>query len=202
MFDKEIEAIAKCTELVKELDDDAKIRVLKYLIERFGIGSYPTIPPTQVPPTINRPILTKNTLSTTSLNGNMEQIEVFQEAESVNYPSLKDLLVKNYPKTEGEWVLCYAFYSSHFGKDTFKKDDIVEKYRENGRHSSIRIGNLTNNINVGVKKDWIKSVNNNEYFLKPEGIEYAKEVLNGRSTSKESKPTIKRKTNSTQKVEE
>jgi hypothetical protein len=38
MFDKEIEAIAKCTELVKELDEEAKFRVIKYLIERFGTG--------------------------------------------------------------------------------------------------------------------------------------------------------------------
>ena len=43
MFDKEIEAIAKCTEVVKELDDDAKVRVVKYLIERFGIGTNPIV---------------------------------------------------------------------------------------------------------------------------------------------------------------
>ena len=40
MFDKEIEALAKCSELLKELDDDSKYRVLKYLLERFGFSAF------------------------------------------------------------------------------------------------------------------------------------------------------------------
>ncbi|MBK7873776.1 MAG: hypothetical protein IPJ74_25520 [Saprospiraceae bacterium] len=38
IFDKEMEALVKCTDMIKELDDEARIRVVKYLIERFGIG--------------------------------------------------------------------------------------------------------------------------------------------------------------------
>src|SRR3569833_1152295 len=115
MFDKEIEAIAKCTELVKELDEDAKFRVIKYLIERFGIGT------TTIPPQTNNG--TKpGTSNAKLLNGssdNFEDISDAQQEEENDYPSLKDLVVKNYPKTESEWVLCYAFFASKFGTDTF-----------------------------------------------------------------------------------
>ena len=32
MFDKEIEAIAKCNELIKELDENSKFRVIKFIL--------------------------------------------------------------------------------------------------------------------------------------------------------------------------
>ncbi|OCX54221.1 hypothetical protein BEL04_08150 [Mucilaginibacter sp. PPCGB 2223] len=187
MFDKEIEAIAKCTELVKELDEDAKFRVIKYLIERFGIGT--TTNPAQTnngSKPVNNPKL---------LNGNsdnFEDISDTQQEDDNDYPSLKDLVVKNYPKTEPEWVLCYAFFASKFGTDTFKREDIIEKYKENNRSSTSTTANLANNINSCIKKDWIKS-QNNTFIIKPEGIAYAKEILKGNSTSKEVKAVKKKK---------
>ena len=90
-------------------------------------------------------------------------------------------------------ILCYAFYSSKYGKDTFKKDDILEKYKENNRMSSSTSANLSNNINSCVKKDWLKSINTSEFVLKSEGTKYVKEILKGNSISKEVKPG-KRKT--------
>lgn len=190
MFDKEIEAIAKCTELVKELDEDAKFRVIKYLIERFGIGN----PPLQTQPNINNGA--KNAANTAHLlNGNTDHFEDIADAkqdEDNDYPSLKDLLIKNYPKNEPEWMLCYGFYASKFGTDTFKREDIIERYKENNRASSTNIGNIANNLSSCIKKDWIKSVNK-EYIIKPEGLTYVKEILQGRSTSKEVKVAKKKK---------
>lgn len=187
MFDKEIEAIAKCTELVKELDEDSKFRVIKYLIERFGIGNSPS--------QFQGNGTNKNTASSTQLlNGDTDQFEDISDSkqyEENDYPSLKDLLVKNYPKTEAEWVLCYAFFASKFGTDTFKREDIIEKYKENNRSSASTVANLGNNINSCIKKDWIKSQNNN-LIIKPDGIAYAKEILRGKSTGKEAK-AVKRK---------
>lgn len=37
MIDKELEAIFKCHELMKELDDDSKLRVFKYLLDRYNL---------------------------------------------------------------------------------------------------------------------------------------------------------------------
>jgi hypothetical protein len=110
------------------------------------------------------------------------------------YPTTKDLLIKNYPKTETEWILCYAFYSSNFGKDLFKRDDILTRYKENNRLTDSSRANLANNLSSCVKKDWIKSINASEYLIKPDGVTYVKEILKGRSTSKEVK-AVKRKPN-------
>ena len=184
MFDKEIEAIAKCTELIKDLDDDAKMRVIKYLIERFGIGTQP----------VNYTVMPTNYQTTKAqiTEGN-HQTTHFVDAETVDFPTLKQLVIKNFPKNETEWVLCYAFFASKYGNETFKKDDVVEGYKESNRYTSNNKNNLTNNFNGCIKKDWIKDINKDEYILKPDGISYAKEILKGNSTSKEVKRTKKSK---------
>ncbi len=187
MFDKEIEAIAKCTELIKDLDDDAKMRVIKYLIERFGIGTQP----------VNYTVMPTNYQTTKAqiTEGN-HQTTHYVDAETVDYPTLKQLVIKNYPKNETEWILCYAFFASKYGNETFKKEDIVEAYKECNRYTTSNKMNLSNNFNACIKKDWIKDVNKEEFILKPEGIEYAKEVLKGNSISKEVKRAKKGKSTS------
>lgn len=184
MFDKEIEAIAKCTELIKDLDDDAKMRVIKYLIERFGIGTQP----------VNYTVMPTNHQTTKAqiTDGN-HQATHFVDAETLDFPTLKQLVIKNYPKNETEWILCYAFFASKYGNETFKKEDVVEGYKESNRYTSNNKNNLTNNVNGCIKKDWIKDINKDEFILKPDGIAYAKEVLKGNSNSKEVKRTKKSK---------
>lgn len=184
MFDKEIEAIAKCTELIKDLDDDAKMRVIKYLIERFSIGTNP----------VNYTVMPSNqqTAKAHITEGN-HQTTHFVDAETVDYPTLKQLVIKNYPKNEQEWILCYAFFASKYGNETFKKDDIIEAYKECNRYTHSNKMNLSNNFNGCIKKDWIKDVNKEEFILKSEGVAYAKEVLKGNSASKEVKRTKKSK---------
>lgn len=188
MFDKEIEAIAKCTELIKDLDENSKIRVIKYLIERFGIGTSPIHTGNFVP---NKQISQGN-----FNNDEIEHQDFIEESKTEDYPTLKQLLVKNYPKNETEWILCYAFFASKYGEDTFRKEDITERYKENGRHTTSTNANLSNNINACIKKDWIKDINKDEFILKQEGIDYAKEVLKGNSTAKEVKRTKRAKGNS------
>lgn len=182
MFDKEIEAIAKCTELIKDLDEDAKMRVIKYLIERFSIG--------------NNPINNMGNTSQQIPKGqflNTSQETNFLDAETVDYPTLKQLVIKNYPKNEAEWILCYAFLASKYGTETFKKDDVIEGYKESNRYTENNSKNLSNTFNSCIKKDWIKDFNKDEFILKSEGISYAKEVLNGNSISKEIKRIKKSK---------
>lgn len=183
MFDKEIEAIAKCTELIKDLDDDAKMRVIKYLIERFGIGTNP----------VNYTVMTNQQLSKTQITGGNHQAPHLVDAETVDFPTLKQLVIKNYPKNETEWILCYAFFASKYGNETFKKEDVVEAYKESNRYTPTNKNNLTNNFNGCIKKDWIKDINKDEFIIKPDGITYAKEVLKGNSTSKEVKRIKKSK---------
>lgn len=187
MFDKEIEAIAKCTELIKDLDDSSKIRVIKYLIERFGIGTNPINTNTFIP---------NHQLSHQTQNAEVVQSS-FENSNGKNddHPTLKQLVIKNYPKNETEWIMCYAFLASQYGEDTFKKADILEKYKESNRLTDSTRANIGNNINGCIKKDWIKDINKDEFILKPEGIAYVKEVLKGNSTAKEVKRAKRTKTN-------
>lgn len=191
MFDKEIEAIAKCTEQIKDLEEDAKVRVVKYLIERFGIGFSKS-------PTFERSVNADMPVKQLKESQPGEVVEFVDEESDNDYPTLKDLMIKDYPKTEAEWVLCYAFYSSKSGTDTFKREDISDRYKENNRFSESSKANLGNNINACVKKDWFKSVNDSDFVMKPEGINYSKQVVSGNSISKERKPN-KRKNS---KIEE
>jgi len=187
-FDKEIEAIAKCTELIKDLDNDAKFRVIEYLIKRFGIGTTNFY---DIPQKLNGNQDINSLISDTR----EEVVEYTDEAvaESFEYPTLKDLLIKNYPKNEAEWILVYSFYSSGFGKDIFTKDDIIEKYKDNGRQTRSNSANLGNNLKSVVKKDWIKSINETQYIMKNEGTKYAQEVIKGNSVSKERKSSKRQK---------
>ena len=98
--------------------------------------------------------------------------------------------------------MCYAFYSSKFGTDTFKREDILDKYKENNRLSQSTQANLGNNLNSCIRKDWMKSINATDYILKPEGVEYVKEVLKGKSTSKEVKAAKRKSNNSAEQKSE
>ena len=174
MFDKEIEAIAKCTELIKELDDDSKIRVIKYLIERFGIGM-------QNSSSFQNHNSQKPLISNTD-NFDEEMNTPHVDVLNSDYPSLRDLVIKDYPKNEVEWVLVYGFYSSDFGNNTFTRGDILSKYDETNRKTETRRKNMSQSISTGVKKDWYKSLNDNEYILLEEGKKYCREILSGNST--------------------
>jgi hypothetical protein len=178
MFDKEIEAIAKCTELIKDLDDNAKMRVMKYLIERFGIGMEKS--QTMEMSESNGQEGTKliNSIS----DNDYEDVESESVESDKDFPSLRDLVIKDYPKNEAEWVLVYGFYSSNYGKDTFTRENILSKYEETNRKTDARRKNLSKSVSTGVKKDWFKSMNDKEYIILDEGKKYVSAILAGNSS--------------------
>lgn len=117
------------------------------------------------------------------------------DVSNSDYPSLRDLVIKDYPKNEAEWVLVYGFYSSDFGNDTFTRDDILSKYDETNRKTDTRRKNMTQSISTGVKKDWYKSLNDKEYILLEEGKKYCQEILSGNSAG-HTRKVAKKKSNS------
>ena len=180
MIDRETEVLSKCTELLTEVDDNARFRIVKYLIERFGIMPNSTEG--------NNKNNFVNQSPQFVINANAHSFDYTEETNiKEEYPTLKQVVLKNMPKSEAEWVLCYAFYASNYGNDSFFKDSILDKYKESNRDTKIRLGNLVNNIHSCIKKDWIKDINKNEYTINDCGIVYAKEILKGNSTSKEIK---------------
>jgi hypothetical protein len=111
------------------------------------------------------------------------------------YISLRDLLLKQLPKSEPEWLLVYAFYSSNYAQNEFTRDDILLKYEETNRKTDNRMANLSNNIKAVVGKDWLRSLNDKDMLVTDEGITTAKEILSRTSSSKPKKVAAKKKKN-------
>ena len=117
----------------------------------------------------------------------VRQIGQIQEAATVemtDFPVLKEVVKKDLPKTESDWIVIYGLYSSDFGEKSFTEKDIRSQYEATGRNKSSRLGNITNNIKTLLNKGFFKMHNDNEYLLKEAGLEFAKQILQGNSTSK------------------
>jgi len=186
MLDPEVEAISKCTQVLIDLNEEAKIRVLQYLVNRFNLS----------PPNKSfSPAPVANTYTDASPINLLENSN--SEFISVDYPSIRDVVTKNLPKSEVEWILIYCFYCSAFGSNDFTRDHIINMYDESKRKTINNLKNYAFNISSAVKKDWIKSINNNDYIMLEGGIAYANEVLKGKSATKPRK-VIKRKSKVTE----
>jgi hypothetical protein len=176
MIDPELEAIHKCTELLRDLDDEAKVRVLQYLVSRYKLSTSQR--ENFIPSSIGDRNLTQSAETPTTDNSN-KQPEV-----SSHIPTHKEIAIKKYAKTEVDWVLIYCFYVSDNGKNEFTRENIVEEYHNSKRWSTNTSKSLTGNINAAIKKDWITPFNDTEFVMQEEGIKYVHEIFSGNSTSK------------------
>jgi hypothetical protein len=95
----------------------------------------------------------------------------------IEYAPLKNVVLKQLPGVELEWVLIYAFYDSNFGKNKFNRDTLLLKYRETDRASDSRKSNLFNNIRTLVRKNWARALNDTDFLLTEAGIKKSKEIL-------------------------
>lgn len=116
--------------------------------------------------------------------------------EDIDIPALKEIVLKDLPKSETDWILIYACYSTSFGQGTFTEEAIKNHYEQTGRTNRSRSANLSNNIKSLLNKGYIKVHNDTEYLVKPEGIRHAHEILAGKSITKTSTKTSKKATSS------
>lgn len=107
---------------------------------------------------------------------------------SITLPNIKDIVMKDLPKTEAEWLLIYALYSSKDGTDTFTMDDLRQKYRDSNRFTDARSKNFSTNFKKAVSEDWFIGINDTDYSLSETGKTAAREILN------RSQPATKQKT--------
>jgi hypothetical protein len=186
MIDPELEAIQKCTELLKDLDDEGKIRVIQYLINRYKLtpNHQSSFQPNAYVPTNSSGQLPANS-------------SVYPEVEKATVdstlPALREIVKKDLPKSEPEWILIYCYYASGFGENEFTRENIVSFYEQSKRWSLQKNRNLTKNINAAVKKDWIKSINEQDFIMLEVGKQYANEILNGNSILKPRRSTDRKK---------
>lgn len=121
----------------------------------------------------------KTTSASTSTTTNSQSDKSSERSKQNNeYPIMKDIVIRDLAKTEREWILIYALYSSNFGADVLTKEDILNKYSESNRKTNSRMANLTNNMNNMVKSGQLKFINDKEMLLTTSGIEMAKDILN------------------------
>lgn len=101
-----------------------------------------------------------------------------ERREPTEYPTMKEIIIRDLPKTEREWILIYSLYVSELGTKPLKREDILSMYEESNRKTDSRLANLSNNINNMVKSGQFKFLNDDEMLLTNSGIEMAKEILN------------------------
>lgn len=122
---------------------------------------------------------TTSTTTSTSTSTNSESKKSSEKSkQNSEYPIMKDIVIRDLAKTEREWILIYALYSSNFGADVITREEISNKYTESNRKTTSRMNNLTNNINNMVKSGQLKFINDEEMLLTSTGIEIAKDILN------------------------
>lgn len=173
MVDYEINALAECTNALNKLEsNDAKVRVLQYLISRFNI----------TPNQTNNSVIYQGNSNDFQNNFLLEAQEVTEESK--DYPILSDVVTRDLPKTEIEWVLIYCFYASNYGKDLFNKEQVTELYKQSKRYSEVNRKNYSTNFQKCIKNSWTKGINEGEYIVTNEGKEYANQILQGNSVSK------------------
>lgn len=110
-----------------------------------------------------------------------------------DFPAMKEIVKRDLPKSESDWVLIYCLYSSNFGENPFTESDIKNQYDQSGRKNTNRLANFSNNIKKLLNSSYIKVLNDTQYILKDEGLNYAKQVLSGQSTAKASTRVSTRK---------
>jgi hypothetical protein len=114
----------------------------------------------------------------------LEDAEDIDSEEVKDYPVLKEIVHKDLPRNEQEWILIYAFYVSNFGKDTFNRSDIADMYESSNRKTTNTVRHLSRDLKRVLNKGYIKFINEEDYIVKPEGISQINLILEGKSTAK------------------
>jgi len=104
------------------------------------------------------------------------------QAENVDFidsdiPSLKDVLMKQLPSSEREWILVYAYYATEFGNKPFTSKNILEAYESTKRKTTSRHANMSQNIKALFNKGYFSAFNDDEFILTNDGKHQANEII-------------------------
>ena len=160
-----------------EFELEGKEEVVKDQFENFK--SFIT---NELLPKIN--ITTLQTPAAIEAGVNIPKYEI-QDSEIIptnDVPALKEVILKDLPKSEPDWILVYAYYATSFGEKMFTENDIKKQYEQTRRTNKSRLTNLPTNIKSLLNKEFIKVHNDTEFLIKPKGITYVLQILNGTSS--------------------
>lgn len=114
------------------------------------------------------------------------------KGECLEIPSLQNVVLAGGPRTESEWMLVYAFYSSEQGARLFTKDDLRQSYKDTNRVTQARTKNFASNLKVLTSNKMISAVNENDFRIEKKGIELATKIVCGEITEKSGKGSKKK----------
>lgn len=121
---------------------------------------------------------------TTILPAPQTQMQITQRTEDAvvlpngKYPDITNVVRKNLPSKEWEWVLVYAFYGSEYGQKDITREVIKSLYASTKRDAKQNLNNLTLNINAVHEKGYINFLNEQDFQLLETGIEEAISIIN------------------------
>lgn len=105
-----------------------------------------------------------------------------RQAQNVDFvdgdkPSMKDVLMKQLPSSEREWILVYAYYGSDFGGKPFTSKTILEAYESSKRKTTSRHANMSQNIKALFNKGYFSALNDEEFIMTEDGKHQANEII-------------------------
>ncbi len=112
-------------------------------------------------------------------SGDEQDAVLLGQGQPSDFPILSEVVKKDLPNSEPEWVLVYAFYASNYGEDTFSEQGIKNGYETSKRTNASRMANLSNSIKQILNKDYIKMLSDVEYIFLDKGKEKARLILSG-----------------------
>lgn len=127
-------------------------------------------------------------------SSNFSNTETIVLSSPTNIPSLKDIIMKQLPSSEREWILIYAYFSSDGGNKTFNPKNILEHYESTKRKTTARHKNMSGNIKSLFTKGYFSALNDDEYILTEDGKHEATEILTRKHSisSQQTKPSSKK----------
>lgn len=108
-----------------------------------------------------------------------------------DFPVLTEIVKKDLPKSEADWVLIYAFYASSFGEGTFTRKQIREAYEATKRGNVSRYKNLDNSIKKLLNDKYIKMQNDEDFFILDTGRNHVVSILEGKRVASPKKDSKK-----------
>lgn len=115
-----------------------------------------------------------------------------EENGQPDIPTLSNVVLAGGPRTEYEWVLVYAFYSSEQGRKFFSRDDLRQCYKDTNRYTEARSKNFSSNVKTLISEKLISAVNQNDFRIERKGLELATRIIRGEIEEKNGN-TIKKK---------
>ena len=102
-------------------------------------------------------------------------------------------MIRGLAKTEPEILLIAVFICSNYGKEIITRAQAVKLYQDNGFYSSTRTKGFSNFLTSIIRSQYLRNVADGQYSVTSEGIEKAKEILAGKSTTVAKKISTKPK---------